>query len=479
MTPRRHLPRRPLSLICISRARRLRQSNQRPRRLRRNPNRPRGPPTAASSIERRQTKRRDIRVDLDKLDTLINLVGELVIAQTLVTHNPDLRGHDFENFDKAAQHLDKISRDLQDISLSVRMIPISGVFRKMIRLVHDLSGKVKKKVELHLIGESTEVDKTVAELLADPLVHIIRNAVDHGVELPAVREENGKPPTGNVYLEAKHEGGEVWVTIRDDGAGLNREKILAKAIANGLVTGDGSNLSDREVFKLVFEPGFSTAETVTDVSGRGVGMDVVKKNLEQLKGRVEVFSKPGMGSTFILHIPLTLAIIDGMLLRVGRARYTVPILSIRETFRPQRGDVTKTMDGQEVVRIRGQLLPVIRIHELYDCQADHLTLEDGLLVVIEAHGEEVCLFVDELIGQQQTVIKGLSGYIGDVPGVSGCAILGTGEVSLILDVGGLLERARDYRNREAALDAAPQGMPDPTNETGESVSESEVQEAPA
>ena len=418
----------------------------------------------ATSLERRQIKRQDIRVDLTKLDELINLVGELVIAETLVVHNPDLEGHDLENFEKAAMHLNKITRDLQDIAMSVRMVPIAGVFRKMIRLVYDLSSKLDKQIELEMVGEDTEVDKTVAELLADPMVHIIRNAADHGIESHAQRQASGKPPVGHIHIEARHEGGEVWIIIRDDGAGLDREKILAKARQSGLISGDGADLSDETVFKLVFEPGFSTATAVTDVSGRGVGMDVVKKNLEQLKGHVEVHSQLGRGSTFILRIPLTLAIIDGMLVRVGRTFYTIPMLAICESLQPARDDITIMNDGQEMVHIRSELLPVLRLHELHNHQADHCDLEDGLLVMVASHDKTVCLFVDELIGQQQTVIKGLSPYVGEVRGVSGCSILGNGEVSLILDVAGLVAMARQRGEQNARAGVATLRRPETTME---------------
>jgi two-component system, chemotaxis family, sensor kinase CheA len=395
----------------------------------------------APAFKSRSVFRQDIRVDLGKLDLLINLVGEMVIAESMVTKNPDLKGHEFENFERAAAHLNKIVRDLQDVALSVRMIPIAGVFRKMIRLVHDLSIKADKKIDLELRGEDTEIDKTVAELIADPLVHLVRNSIDHGIELPGDRLAAGKSETGSILLEARHEGGEVWIIIRDDGRGLSRPRILNKGIENGLVQGDGSDLSDQDVYNLIFEPGFSTAEKITDISGRGVGMDVVKKNIERIKGRVDVYSQPGLGTTFVLRIPLTLAIMDGMLVRVGRNRYSIPLLSIRESIQVKADQITVTMDGQEVVRVREELLPVLRLHELHKIEPDQRDLTNGLLVLLEGHGEAFCLFVDEILGEHQTVIKGLSGYLGDVRGVSGCTILGDGEVSLILDVGGLVNLA--------------------------------------
>lgn len=394
-----------------------------------------------TTMKARSVLRNDIRVDLKKLDQLINLVGELVIAEQMVTRNPDLQDMELENFDRAAAHLDKVVRDLQDVAMSVRMIPVSGIFNKAIRLVHDLSAKAGKKVNLRLEGEETEIDKTVAEHLADPLVHLVRNAVDHGIESPADRVAAGKEDTGQLVIEAKHEGGEVWIIITDDGRGLSREKILAKGMERGLVQGDGESLRDDEVFQLIFEPGFSTAEKVTDISGRGVGMDVVKKNLEKIKGRVDINSRPGQGATFILRIPLTLAIMEGMLVRVGQARYTIPILSIRESIQVRPEMVTKTMDGMELVMVRGTLLPVLRLHHLHKIKPDHEQIEQGLFVIVESHDQAFGVLVDEILGEQHTVIKGLSRYMGEVRGISGCTILGDGEISLILDVGGLMKMA--------------------------------------
>ncbi len=392
----------------------------------------------ASQSTIRKQERRDIRVSLDKLDELINLIGELVIAENMVIRNPDVVNRELENFDKASIHLSKIVRDLQDVALSVRMIPISGVFRKMIRLVHDLSAKSNKKVGLQLIGEDTEIDKTVAELIADPLVHLVRNAVDHGITINKNRTKTQND--GNIVLEARHEGGEVWILIKDDGGGLDREKILQKGIESGLVSENGKQLSEQDITELIFQPGISTSDIVTAVSGRGVGMDVVKKNIEKIKGHIDIHSRPGYGTTFIMRIPLTLAIIDGMLVRVGEASYTVPLLSIRESIQIEEEQITVTMDGQEMVKVRDELIPVIRLHRLYNLEADYYNLHEGLLVIVEHQRETACLFIDEIIGEQQTVIKGLTGYMEGVRGVSGCTILGDGEVSLILDVAGLIKR---------------------------------------
>lgn len=395
-------------------------------------------PQPATNLAQRQ----DIRVDLEKLDSLINLIGEIVIAENMVLHNPDLTGLELENFAKAGQHLSKIIRELQEMAMTIRMIPVSGLFRRMLRLVHDLSGKAGKKVSLELVGESTEVDKTVIEKITDPLVHLIRNSVDHGLEPPAERQAAGKNETGVIHLSAYHEEGNVLITITDDGRGLNRTKIIAKAEERGLLSCDPATMSDREVFNLIFLPGFSTAEKVTDVSGRGVGMDVVRRNLEEIKGKVEIKSNAGKGTTINMRIPLTMAIIDGMLIRVGKSFYILPILSLQESFRPASDAVTVTPDGQELVRVRDHLLPVLRLHDLHRIEPDNRALDRGILIVLDSGGKNVCLFADELLGQQQTVIKGLSSYItetGNVTAVSGCTILGNGEVCLILDVQALTQ----------------------------------------
>ena len=393
--------------------------------------------SAVQKSTSRNIVRRDIRVDLDKLDKLVNLVGELIIYEAMVTNNPDLDGMDLPNFDKAAHNLHLVTNELQDIAMAVRMVPVAGMFRKMIRLVHDLSNKAGKKLKLHLLGEDTEIDKSVLDQIADPLVHMIRNSGDHGVESPDERAAAGKPAVGNITLEAKQQGNEVLIIVRDDGRGLNREKILAKAISNGLVDGDGSNLSDGEVFELIFAPGFSTAEKVTDISGRGVGMDVVKKNIEKVKGRIEISSVLGKGSEFTIKIPLTLATIEGMLVRVGKSKYTIPITSIRESFQPNVEDVTIRPDGQEFVNIREQVLPVFRLHSLHNIKADYTEIHEGILIVLELNDTIVCLLVDEIIRQLQTVIKTMEGYFGRIKGIYGYNILGDGEVALILDVNGL------------------------------------------
>lgn len=374
-----------------------------------------------------------IRVDTEKLDELMNLVGELIIAETTVTKNPDLEGHDFENFQKAAINLNRLTRALQDITMAVRMVPIATTFRKMVRLVRDLSNKQKKRVELVLAGEDTEVDKTVVETIADPLLHLVRNSIDHGLESPDERVHNSKDATGRIWLDAKHQGGEVWITVRDDGRGLDPERILKKAIDRGIAE-PSRKYSEAEVFEFIFAPGFSTAAQITEISGRGVGMDVVRRNIEGVNGRVEVTSELGKGALFTLRIPLTLAIIEGMLVRVGRSYYTIPLLAIRESVKAQQRDITLLSDGSELLKLRRQHYPIIKLSELHGVPGAVSSALDGILVIVESGNRPACLLVDEVVGQRQTVIKPLPEYVKRVRGLAGCSILHNGEISLILDV---------------------------------------------
>ena len=377
--------------------------------------------------------RHDIRVDLHKLDTLIDLVGELIIAEAMVTRHSELEGLELPGFERSAHRLHLITNELQDIAMAVRMVPVSATFKKMMRLVHDVSNKTGKPLKLAIKGEDTEVDKAVVDMIADPLVHMIRNSADHGVEDPDERERVGKNRQGIIKLEASQKASEVLIVVGDDGRGLNREKIIEKSKSNGLITDNGESLSDEEVYQLIFEPGFSTAQEITDISGRGVGMDVVKRNIEKVKGRIEIKNRPGKGCSFIIHIPLTLATIEGMLVRVGNTKYTVPISDIRESIRPDKSQITVRPDGQEFVKIRESLHPVYRLHELHNLQPEHTELDQGILMVLDLIQGPVCLFVDGIMHQVQTVIKRLSGYMGDVKGISGCNILGNGEVALILN----------------------------------------------
>lgn len=382
------------------------------------------------------SQNQDIRVSLNKLDQLIDLVGELIISETMISQHPGLNLVDMTGLKDAAAQLHRNMRDLQEIAMSMRMVPLASLFRKMIRVVHDSSKKLDKKVELILEGEKTEVDKTLVELVTDPLLHIVRNAVDHGIEIPEVRKESGKSPGGSIRLSAKHVGNEVWIVIQDDGAGLNRDKILQNAIKKGLIEKDHS-LSDQEIWNLIFEPGFSTTEVVTQFSGRGVGMDVVNKNIEKLHGRVDVDSTVGGGTTITLRIPLTLSIIDGLLVEVGDTSYTLPTTTVSETLQPIRKNIIKMMDGSEMLRIRQKLLPIIRLHKLYDLPANTTELTDGMLLVVEHNEQRFCLFVDGISGQQQVVVKGLPESMADSPHLSGCTILGDGQVGLILDAASL------------------------------------------
>ncbi len=379
-----------------------------------------------------------IRVDIEKLDKLLDLVGELVIAEAMVTNDQAVDVSQNARFSKAFLQLDKISREIQEVAMSMRMIPLAGVFRRMLRLVRDLANKANKQVELEIIGEDTEVDKTIIEQISDPLVHLIRNAVDHGIESVTERKLAGKSETGKVTIEAKHSAGEVWITVEDDGGGLNREKIFRKGVEKGLVREEDRDMKDEDVWRLIFEPGFSTAEQVSNISGRGVGMDVVRRNIEKLRGKLDIRSKPGIGTMFAIRIPLTLAIIEGMVIRVGHNRYIIPISSIKESFRPKSDQITCTPDNLEIVRIRGELLPVARLHELYHIDPKHKDLTKGILIYVDSNDNKCCLFVDELIGQQQIVIKGLPAYLKRVRGISGCAIMGDGEVGMIMDIADLV-----------------------------------------
>jgi two-component system chemotaxis sensor kinase CheA len=392
--------------------------------------------------------RNDIRVDLKKLDTLINLVGELVIAEAMVSGSLKDAGIENEQLERAIHHLRRTTLDLQDVSMSVRMVPVAQTFRKMTRLVHDTTQKMGKKARLILKGEDTEVDKTVIEQIADPLVHCVRNAIDHGLELPELRKNAGKDEVGTITLEARHEESEIWIIIKDDGGGLRRDKILKRARERNLPGIEREqSLTDAEVFAYIFEPGFSTAEQVTDISGRGVGMDVVRKNIEKIKGRVRVESHPGQGTSIIFEIPLTLAIIDGMLVRVGQTKYTLPLLLIQESIilNPER--VTVGPDGQKMVEVRSQFIPIIQLAQLFHQSEVPPLPDDGLVVLVEANQETLALHVDEILGQQQTVIKALPSSYKRSRAISGCTILGNGEVSLILDVSGMSEcLGQTYQN---------------------------------
>jgi two-component system chemotaxis sensor kinase CheA len=383
-----------------------------------------------------------IRVGTDRLDSLINMVGELVIAQSMVAQDPTVASDEAGRLSRNVSHAGKIIRELQDLTMSLRMVPLKATFQKMARLVRDVSRKAGKQIQFVTEGEDTEIDRTMVESLGDPLIHMMRNACDHGVENAEDRVAAGKEPMGTVVLRAYHSAGNVVIEITDDGKGIDRNKVLAKAVERGLVEkSKAKEMSDNDAFMLVFQPGFSTAEKITDVSGRGVGMDVVRKNIESLRGRIEISSKVGEGSTFTIRLPLTMAITDAMLCSVGEQRYLLPTVSIEQSFRPEAGTVSTVTGRGQTVLLRGELLPIFRLKDLFGIAGGIDNPQDGLLIIIEGEGKRCALMVDELLGQQQVVIKSLGSVLGSIPGVSGGAILGDGRVGLILDAGGILKVA--------------------------------------
>jgi len=379
-----------------------------------------------------------VKVDTGKLDGLLDLVGEMVIAQSLVGQNfNDLAGLNPQALRNITQ-LGRITKELQRVSMALRMVPIRGVFQKMSRVVRDIAMKQQKKVSFITSGEDTELDRTVVEELNDPLLHMIRNSMDHGIELPEKRVAAGKQPMGNLALRAYHQGGNIVVEIEDDGAGLNRERIFKKAVERGLARA-GDSLTDEEIFHFIFAAGFSTAEKVTDLSGRGVGLDVVRRNIERLRGRVEISSQSGLGTKFKISLPLTLAIIDGFIVKVGEERYILPTLSVRESFRPQPGMVTRVQNRAEVVNVRGRIIPLLRLNEVFGISSSSREATDGIVVVVEAGADLRCLLVDGLLHKQEVVIKNLNDMmVHKNQLLAGAAILGDGLVGLILDVNALV-----------------------------------------
>ncbi|MCC5869988.1 MAG: chemotaxis protein CheA [Gammaproteobacteria bacterium] len=380
-----------------------------------------------------------IRVATEKVDTLVNMVGELVITQAMI----NTIGHSADELDaRAVDHLrqglallERNTRELQEAVLSVRMLPINFVFSRFPRVVRDLSTQLGKRVNLKIIGEDTELDKGLIEKLVDPLTHLVRNAIDHGIESPERRRAAGKPETGTLVLRAGHEGGNILIEITDDGAGLNRERILEKARSQGMPVPEQP--SDRDIWQLIFAPGFSTAETVTDVSGRGVGMDVVRRNIEAVNGRLDIDSKPGEGTRLTVRLPLTLAILDGMSVRVGEEVYILPLTAILESLKPTPDQLHSVSGRGRVVRLRGDYIPLVPLHHVFNVPATYERPEDGIVVVVESSEDRAALFVDELIAQHQVVIKSLETNYRKVPGVSGATIMGDGRVAMILDVDSL------------------------------------------
>jgi two-component system chemotaxis sensor kinase CheA len=384
---------------------------------------------------------RTVKVSTDRLDELINMIGELAIAQSMASQ--DLTSEMAADVKKARNiaHVGKIVGELQELSMSMRMVPIHGVFQKMARLVRDLAQKVGKEIEFSAIGGETEIDRNLVEALSDPLVHMVRNAVDHGLETPDVRARAGKPRCGRLELKAYHRGGYIIVEVSDDGRGLNKQRILQKAILADIVR-DGQELSDQDIFHLIFHAGLSTAEQVTDVSGRGVGMDVVRKNVEALRGRIDIASVEGKGSTFSVRLPLTLAVIDGLVVKVGPERYIIPITGIEQSLRPTADQLLEVQGRGEMCLIRDGVLPLFRLHRLFDAAPQFHDPTEAIVVIVQDGDHRCCLLVDELLGQQQVVIKSLGESLPMIPGISGGAILGDGNVSLILDVPGLIGLAK-------------------------------------
>ncbi len=395
-----------------------------------------------SAAQFKKTDTASIRVDTDKIDKLINLVGELVITQSMLS---DL-GARFEItqmpllLERMAQ-LENNTREIQERVMGIRMLPIGTAFSRFPRLVRDLSAKAGKKIQLVLSGEETELDKTVIESIGDPLTHLVRNSADHGLEMPEERLDNNKPELGTIRLNAFHSGGSICVTVEDDGRGLNRDKILAKAIKQGLIA-EHEKLSDDQIWPLIFKPGFSTAEKVTDVSGRGVGMDVVKRNIEGLGGAVSIKTALGKGTIFTLKLPLTLAIIEGMTVRVGKETYIVPLLSILESIRPKTGAIKTVVGKGELLDVRNTYLPMMRLYDVFSLQPEFIDPTKAILLILETEGEQVAVMVDEILGQQQVVIKSMEQNFRKIDGIAGATILGDGTVGFILDVRGLIEMSR-------------------------------------
>ena len=378
-----------------------------------------------------------VKVDTQKLDSLVDLVGEMVIAQSLIAQDKDLQTLQSQTLSRNMAQLGRITNDLQRTAMSMRMVPIRATFQKMTRLVRDTAAKIGKQAELILEGEDTELDRTIVEEISDPLIHMVRNSVDHGIEKPDVRLAAGKPAAGTVKLRAFHQGGCILIEIKDDGAGLNKERLLAKATEKGIIK-PGEPLSEKEIFNLIFAPGFSTAEVITDISGRGVGMDVVRKNIDKLRGKIDIISTPGQGSTFTISLPLTLAIIDGLIVSVGHERYILPTLSVRESFRPTAEMISTVHERGEMVNVRGRISPLLRLYDYFDVEPEFAKPTEGIVVVVEADGADRCILVDRLLGKQEVVIKSLGETFKQNPALAGAAILGDGRVGLILDVNTLV-----------------------------------------
>ncbi len=397
---------------------------------------------AGAEAQYHQQPQSIISVSVNKLDMMMDLMGELVIAKTMVVENPEIAGLEVADFQKSAAHLSKIVTEMQELVMTMRLVPLSATFHRMHRIVRDMSNALSKDVRLTLIGEDTSVDKNVIEHIADPLIHLVRNSIDHGIESAEERARAGKSATATVTLEAQNAGGNVLISIRDDGRGLNRENILARARANGLLTKPEGEYTDREVYNMIFLPGFSTKESVTEFSGRGVGMDVVMQNISAIGGSVSIESELGKGMNVLLKIPLTIAILDGMNVCIGDTRLTVPISVICESFKPRPQDILRDIEGNEMIMVRGECYAVLRLHRQWKIDTQVKNLPDGILMMVEQDGKKRCLFVDKLVGRQQVVVKALPAYLKKTPlskCLSGLTLLGEGSISLILDAGWLVD----------------------------------------
>ena len=382
-----------------------------------------------------------ISVNIKKMDLLMDLIGELVIAEAVVLQNPDLKvpGLDLSNFQKSAAQLSKITSELQDAIMAMRMMPLKNTFQKMNRIVYDTSKKLGKDIELEVIGEDTEVDKNIIEHISDPLMHLIRNSVDHGIESNEERKAIGKKEKGKVVLEAKNEGGQVWISVSDNGKGLKKDEILEKAKANGLLGNKSEkDLTEKEIFNFITAPGFSTKKKVTEYSGRGVGMDVVVKNIQQVGGVLDIESVEGQGSTMTMKIPLTLAIIDGIIFSVGETNFVTPTNSVTEFIRVEKDKLIVEPDGEEYVMIRQECYPLIRLNRFYHLDSAVEEIEDGIVIILNHEDRKLAVFADSLVGEQEIVVKPIPSYVKAVKGISGCTQLGDGSISLILDTGGLV-----------------------------------------
>lgn len=380
-----------------------------------------------------------INVNIKKMDALLDLVGELVTAENMVVQNPDLQGLTIENFYKASRQLRKITNAIQDLVMSIRMVPVATIFHKMYRIVRDMSNKLDKKIVLEISGDDTEIDKNIIDHLSDPIMHLIRNAIDHGIENAEERNEKGKPETGIITLEAKQVGREVWVSIKDDGRGLDKEKIINQAVEMGIVTKPVNELTDKDIYAFILVPGFSTKEKVTEFSGRGVGMDAVVKTIEEIGGTISVESSLGQGTVIILKIPLTLAIMDGMLMKAGNNIYTLPSVWVKETFCVTPEEIIHDTDNREMLIIRDRCYQLIRLSEIYHLKNCKENFDNGIVIMLADDNRQVCLFADALLGEQQVVVKTLPTYLRKVKGIAGCTLLGDGSISLILDIASLLE----------------------------------------